>query len=121
MADNAVNRALRAAQNILAYSQEIPFEVLPGLAESLRLQYPGDVTRLPGYQKDMANSLKNPVFLKALAENPEINAMLRNTISITGMRGSDKTNIIPNAASLSLDCRLLPGQDKERFCKNCVK
>jgi len=115
MADNAVNRALRAAQKILAYSQEIPFEVLPGLAESLRLQYPGDVTRLPGYQKDMAHSLKNPAFLKALAEHPEINAMLRNTISITGMRGSDKTNIIPNAASLSLDCRLLPGQDKERF------
>jgi acetylornithine deacetylase/succinyl-diaminopimelate desuccinylase-like protein len=121
MADNAVNRALNAAHKILNYSQEIPFLVLPGLEASLRLQYAGDVTRLPGFDKDMATSLKNMDFVKALAKQPELNAMLRNTISITGMQGSDKTNIIPNRATLMLDCRLLPGQDKEPFLAELKK
>ncbi|PIQ28299.1 hypothetical protein COW36_04305 [bacterium (Candidatus Blackallbacteria) CG17_big_fil_post_rev_8_21_14_2_50_48_46] len=117
MADNAVNRALQAAGRIMHFAEQLPFQVLPGLEDSLRLQFGGDVTRLPGYQKDMATSLKNPLFLKGLAQVPELNAMLRNTISITGMKGSDKTNIIPNQASLTLDCRLLPGQNKEVFLK----
>lgn len=115
MPDSAVNKALRAADLLLQYSREIPFNILPGLEESLRRQYGEDVTRLPGYSKDMATSLKNPAFLKALAAKPGLNALMRNTITITGMSGSDKINIIPNEATLKLDCRLIPGITKETF------
>ncbi|MEZ0375014.1 MAG: M20/M25/M40 family metallo-hydrolase [Candidatus Sericytochromatia bacterium] len=115
MADSAVNRALRAAQRILDFSEKIPFNIVPGLEESLRRQYGEDVTRLPGYSRDMSTSLRNPQFLQALAAKPVINALMRNTITITGMSGSDKINIIPNEASLKLDCRLIPGVSKETF------
>ncbi|PKL75602.1 MAG: hypothetical protein CVV27_14500 [Candidatus Melainabacteria bacterium HGW-Melainabacteria-1] len=115
IADSAVNRALNAAARILAYSREIPFTLVPGLEESLRNQYGEDVTRLPGYSRDMRTSLQNPQFLKALATKPGLDALMRNTISITGMSGSDKINIIPNEATLRLDCRLIPGISKEAF------
>ena len=34
-----------------------------------------------------------------------------NTISLTGLQGSNKTNVIPPEASAKLDIRLLPDQD----------
>src|SRR5258705_10500203 len=44
-----------------------------------------------------------------------LNALLRNTISITGLKGSDKTNVIPPVATAAIDVRLLPGQDPGAF------
>jgi len=118
IADSSVNRALRAAGRILDFNQRQPFQVLPGLEESIRLQYAGDITALPGYTADLSIALKQPEFLQALAQDPNLNALIRNTISITGMSGSDKINIIPNEATLKLDCRLLPGYAKDRFLKD---
>jgi len=43
------------------------------------------------------------------------NAILRNTVTLTGMTGSDKTNVIPPVATAELDIRLLPGQDTTAF------
>ena len=34
---------------------------------------------------------------------------------MTGLTGSDKINVIPGEATASLDCRLLPGEDPQRF------
>lgn len=113
--DSAVNQALRAAQRILDYSQQIPFKIVPGLGESLRRQYGPEISKLPGYEADLNQALTKPEFLRALAARPGINALIRNTISITGMSGSDKINIIPNEAQLMLDCRLIPGETKEQF------
>ena len=41
--------------------------------------------------------------------------MLRNTISLTALEGSNKTNVIPPEASAELDVRLLPDQDPAAF------
>ena len=41
------------------------------------------------------------------------NAILRNTISITGLSGSNKTNVIPAEASAEVDIRLLPDADPD--------
>ena len=50
-----------------------------------------------------------------LLSEPERNALLRNTITPTVLRGSEKTNIIPQEASVELDIRLLPDQDTVAF------
>ncbi len=42
-------------------------------------------------------------------------ALTHNTISITVLTGSNKTNVIPPMASAELDVRLLPGEDREAF------
>jgi acetylornithine deacetylase/succinyl-diaminopimelate desuccinylase-like protein len=55
--------------------------------------------------------------LRQAARQPEragqIDAMLRMTISPNVAAAGSKTNVIPGAAELTLDCRLLPTQTKE--------
>ena len=50
-----------------------------------------------------------------LLSEPERNALLRNTITPTVLQGSEKTNIIPQEASVELDIRLLPDEDTVAF------
>lgn len=119
--NSSVNKAIKASNRILEYAKNIEFNVIDGLEESLKLKYNGDVTKLNGYEKDMKESLKNKEFLLELSKDPNLNALLRNTISITGMKGSDKINIIPNEASINLDCRLIPGVEKDDFLKELKK
>jgi acetylornithine deacetylase/succinyl-diaminopimelate desuccinylase-like protein len=53
------------------------------------------------------------------APNKFMNAVQRNTISLTTLRSGvgdpPKVNVIPSAAEATLDCRLLPGQNAEEF------
>jgi acetylornithine deacetylase/succinyl-diaminopimelate desuccinylase-like protein len=44
-----------------------------------------------------------------------IQALLRDTISPTMLRGSLKINVIPSTAEAGIDCRLLPGTDAKDF------
>ncbi|MFQ5741750.1 MAG: M20/M25/M40 family metallo-hydrolase [Acidobacteriota bacterium] len=57
--------------------------------------------------------------LGELDETPYNNALQRNTISLTVMKGyvgdPPKSNVIPARAEAVLDCRLLPGQDPAAF------
>ena len=51
--------------------------------------------------------LAQPDAYDLLELRPDILNVLRNTISITSLKGSNKTNVIPPEASAELDCRLL--------------
>jgi carboxypeptidase PM20D1 len=46
---------------------------------------------------------------------------VRNTISITGIKGSDKVNVIPAEAHAEIDARLLPGEDPQAFVETIRK
>ncbi|RME81884.1 MAG: M20/M25/M40 family metallo-hydrolase [Planctomycetota bacterium] len=50
-----------------------------------------------------------------------INALLRNTVTPTGLKGSQKANVIPSEASIILDCRTLPGSNHQEFVKALKK
>jgi acetylornithine deacetylase/succinyl-diaminopimelate desuccinylase-like protein len=67
----------------------------------------------------MMRHLSNPLILKLagpqLAVNREINAMLRDTISLTMLQSGYKVNVIPEQAEASIDCRLLPDTDADQF------
>jgi acetylornithine deacetylase/succinyl-diaminopimelate desuccinylase-like protein len=64
---------------------------------------------------DLRAGLEDPAFREAFSANPRQNAQLRNTLSLTALAGSNKTNVIPPEASAELDVRLLPDQDPEAF------
>jgi acetylornithine deacetylase/succinyl-diaminopimelate desuccinylase-like protein len=59
--------------------------------------------------------------LGRLDETPYNNALRRNTISLTVLKGyvgnPPKSNVIPAEAEAVLDCRLLPGQDTDAFVR----
>jgi acetylornithine deacetylase/succinyl-diaminopimelate desuccinylase-like protein len=50
-----------------------------------------------------------------ILSEPERSALLRTTITPTVLKGSEKTNIIPQEASVELDIRLLPDEDTVAF------
>ena len=63
--------------------------------------------------------------LGVLDDTPYNNALLRNTISLTVLKGyvgnPPKSNVIPGKAEAVLDCRLLPGQNSDDFVKQLEK
>ena len=65
--------------------------------------------------KDLDGSLKDPAFAAQFTKDRWDSAVVRNTISITMIEGSNKINVIPAVASAQLDVRLLPSQDSQIF------
>ena len=47
------------------------------------------------------------------SERRTLDALLHNTANVTGIRGGDKENVVPEEVSATLDCRLVPGQGPE--------
>lgn len=110
--DSAVNRLVRALERIRTFRSEI--KLVPPVAEALRARalYVEDPALAEAYRQ-IETSIQDPAFLDSLLERDE--PLLRNTISITVLQGSPKTNVIPPVARAELDCRLLPGEDPDLF------
>jgi acetylornithine deacetylase/succinyl-diaminopimelate desuccinylase-like protein len=115
VADSATNRLVRAMSRILDW--ETPINLLPAVEQYFKDVAPLQPEPLRSQFANIAESLKNPDFVKALTKQREYNFLLRNTISITMLSGSKQTNVIPNAATCNLDVRLLPGEAPEKFLK----
>ena len=47
----------------------------------------------------------------------QIQALMRDTISLTMLNAGFKVNVVPTVAEAGLDCRLLPGTDADAFMK----
>ncbi|HJU92379.1 MAG TPA: M20/M25/M40 family metallo-hydrolase [Pyrinomonadaceae bacterium] len=115
VADSASNRLIRAMNRILDW--ETPIKLLPPVEQFFKDIAPLQQEPLRSQFANIAESLKNPAFLKTLSSQREYNFLVRNTISITMLSGSKQTNVIPNTATCNLDVRLLPGEVPEAFLK----
>jgi acetylornithine deacetylase/succinyl-diaminopimelate desuccinylase-like protein len=109
--DNPVPRLVAALDRLARY--ETPLHVLPGVDRYFRdisRAYPGERGQ---WLQDVSKALENPRAREWILSDLYWNAILRNTISITGLQGSNKTNVIPPEASADVDIRLLPDQDPD--------
>lgn len=63
--------------------------------------------------------LDQPWMLRLVASrleaDPSLNAMLRDTVSLTVLRAGYKVNVIPERAEAEIDCRLLPDTEAAEF------
>ncbi len=100
---------------------ETPFLVLPTVKEYFRKMALKQPSYEKGYFEDIEKGLLDETFSIWLTSNPIYNAMLRNTLSLTVLQGGSKANVIPSESTGILDCRLLPGTDKEEFLKEVKK
>jgi len=111
--DNALERLTRAVSRVVERGTD--FDVKPAVAAYFKNLSEG-WSFLAEYEKDgNTNTLIQNLKDASLLANPQIAAMLRNTISLTVMHSGDKTNTIPSRAEAHLDCRLLPGEEVEKF------
>lgn len=107
--NNPVPRLVAALDRIARY--ETPIHVTPGVHK-----YFSDISRLyPQPQRrwlsDVSRAMRIPAARKWILGDVYWNAYLRNTISLTALNGSNKTNVIPAEATAEIDVRLLPDTD----------
>jgi len=112
---NPVPRLVSALYKISQY--ETPLHVTPGVEKFFR-----DIARTyPEPQRSWLSNvnaaLQNSQARDWILSDVSWNAVLRNTISLTGLAGSNKTNVIPGVATSEIDVRLLPDQDTTEFLK----
>ncbi len=109
---SAANRLVRALDRIRTYRPAI--RLVPAVAETIRAAAAVETdAALAAEMRIIERTIARPRMLDAL-EAPFGN-LLRNTIAITVLEASSKTNVISAAAVAELDCRLLPGERPELF------
>jgi acetylornithine deacetylase/succinyl-diaminopimelate desuccinylase-like protein len=108
-ADSAPNRLVRALDRILAY--RTPLRVLPVVDEFLREMAPYESPERAAAYRDIKKAIGDKKFQQTIENDESLNFLLRDTISLTMMGGSNQTNVIPPEAWANLDVRILPGGD----------
>jgi len=109
--DNAVLKASEAAARLA--SRQPPLDVKPYV--KLMLERMLESQGVPAPLRALLTSrLGLPVLLRSSGEiAPMLDAMLRNTMAPTIIRGGEKVNVIPSSCELGVDCRLLPGYGED--------
>jgi len=113
ISNSAPNQLVTALERLRQYRP--PLELTPPVEAMLRTHAPYEPEPWRSRLLNIKNFLAQPDAYAELQKRPDILARLTNTISITGLTGSNKINIIPPDASAQLDCRLLPGWTIDRW------
>jgi acetylornithine deacetylase/succinyl-diaminopimelate desuccinylase-like protein len=107
----APHRLVRALGRLL--DAERPLRVLPEVQEYFaRLASVLPQGEGAGFD-DLARSLDDPAFRARFLASPARAAMVRTTLAVNMLQGSEKRNVIPPEASAEVDCRLLAGDDPD--------
>jgi acetylornithine deacetylase/succinyl-diaminopimelate desuccinylase-like protein len=116
---NPVPRLVRALNKLAAY--ETPLHPTPGVRKffkDISVTYQGEQRK---WLANIDSAIKVPKAKEWILSDVYWNAILRNTISLTGLQGSNKTNVIPAEAGADIDIRLLPDTDPEAFLETLKK
>jgi acetylornithine deacetylase/succinyl-diaminopimelate desuccinylase-like protein len=111
--DSAPNRLVRALDRIIAY--RTPFKVLPVVEEFLQDMAPYEPPERARQFRNIKQALQDKKFQEEVERNESLNFLLRNTMSLTMLGGSEQTNVISPDAWANIDVRLLPGEDPKEF------
>jgi acetylornithine deacetylase/succinyl-diaminopimelate desuccinylase-like protein len=107
--DSAPDRLVRALDRIIAY--RTPLRVLPVVDEFLRDMAPYEPAERAAAYRNIKKSIEEKKFQEEIEKDESLNFLLRDTISLTMLGGSEQTNVIPPEAWANLDVRILPGGD----------
>jgi len=105
--ESAPDRLVAALNKIIAY--RTPLRVLPVVEEFLREMAPYEPPERAAHYRDIRKAIQDKKFRDELEGDESLNFLLRDTISLTMLGGSEQTNVIPAEAWANLDVRILPG------------
>src|SRR5437660_5092280 len=114
--DSAPNRLVKALDQIVAY--RTPFKVLPVVEDFLRVMAPYEPPARAQRFQNIQQALQDKNLQNEVERDESLNFLLRNTISLTMLGGSQQTNVIPPEAWANVDVRLLPGEDPKEFLES---
>ncbi len=116
--DNANEKIIHACARILSY--DWPLKATPVVSAYLKGIFEKEKKGRRVFT-DLKEALKDRRFRNDVKNIPLYNALLRNTVTPTILRGGEKVNVIPAESSAYFDARLLPGENKEAFFKKIEK
>ena len=119
IADSAPDRLVQALNRIISY--RTPLKVLPVVEEFLKDMAPYERPQRAAEFENIQQAIKDKNFQQDVEHDESLNYMLRNTISLSMLGGSEQTNVIPPEAWANLDVRLLPGEDPQPFLESIRK
>jgi len=110
--DNANEKIVTASNAILSYNWPfIPTRVVAAYLNGILKGKRGN-----GFvYTTLHEALKKKAFRNYVQRNPVYNALLRNTVTLTILKGGEKVNVIPTESHATFDARLLPAQRHEDF------
>ena len=114
--DSAPNRLVHALNRILAY--QTPLKLLPVVEEFLREMAPYEAPEEAREYRNIRKAIREEKFQQDVENDESLNFLLRDTISLTMLGGSEQTNVIPPEAWANLDVRILPGGDPKALLAN---
>jgi acetylornithine deacetylase/succinyl-diaminopimelate desuccinylase-like protein len=110
---NPLERLSAAVNRLLDYNS--PPRVTPIVEEYFkRMSQAWDFLQ-PYVEDGREETLLSIIEKNGLLSVPQVNAMLRNTISLNSLHAGNKVNVIPSYAEAEIDTRLLPGQDIDQW------
>ncbi|HEX2227599.1 MAG TPA: M20/M25/M40 family metallo-hydrolase, partial [Candidatus Binatia bacterium] len=115
----AVHKLIAALQRITQYQP--PIKVVPEVQKFYAQIAQAEAEERRNKFLDLRASLQDQAFAAEFTKDPRHNASVRNTIAITVITASEKTNVIPAQATAELDARLLPGEDPKAFISELRK
>ncbi len=113
IAESAPNRLVRALNKIINF--QTPLKATPAAQRFLAAMASEQTPQRARWFRDLPQAIRDPRFQREAETDSSLNYMLRDTISLTMLGGSQQTNVIPGEAWANLDVRLLPGDDPQAF------
>lgn len=110
--DNANEKVVRASHAIL--SHKWPLKATTVVNTYLNGVFKGKKWKDYTFT-NLREALENKAFTRYVENNPVYNALLRNTVTLTMLKGGEKVNVIPTESHAYFDARLLPTESRERF------
>ncbi|MFA5064553.1 MAG: M20/M25/M40 family metallo-hydrolase [Dehalococcoidia bacterium] len=110
---NPLERLSEAVNRLLDQSREP--RVTPIVAEYFRRMSQAWDFLMPYIEDGREETLLRIIVENDLLSVPQVNAMLRNTISLNSLHSGNKVNVIPSYAEAEIDTRLLPGQKMDEW------
>lgn len=114
--DSAPNRLVHALDRVIAY--RTPLKVLPVVQEFLDTMAPYESPERARQFRNIKQLIHDKAFQDKVEHDESLNYLLRDTISLTMLGGSQQTNVIPPDAWANVDVRLLPGEDPKQFLES---
>jgi len=114
--DSAPNRLVHALDRVIAY--RTPLKVLPVVQEFLTAMAPYEPPERAKEFRNIKQLIQDKNFQEKVEHDESLNYLLRNTISLTMLGGSQQTNVIPPDAWANIDVRLLPGENPQQFLES---
>jgi acetylornithine deacetylase/succinyl-diaminopimelate desuccinylase-like protein len=117
--NQAVVKLIGALSRISSYQS--PIRVVPEVQKYYADIASSEPAERRSHYLDLRKALQDPAFAVEFLKDPRRGNVIQNTIAITGIKGSDKVNVIPAFATAELDIRLLPGEEPRAFIEQLRK